>query len=311
MNQIFFIKILKKMPAKKNEYNQKILFNKTERIMKITRSKPHFRFNYFFVFLFIFALTEIIYANQSIAKITANKSQKTNSLCDLPEDANVFRQYIKEKYGDKISYEKITDLEKEFDKKYKEIASDWLAKDKNTKIKYVTLGRKCTTKDGVNYLIGLSMVFNKDNKYIIHTPYWKYSHQAFLDKKRPPYFSLFDKKMAEKILKRDAVGMMNKTQFDKYIRGTGAVAPKEAFEEFQNEVNKFLKLPFTNITKLNLKKVKDDKYKKLKGKQQEVYFYPLPFDALFRFAPMAYLDVAREVIVEFDQNNIVKKITVK
>ena len=287
--------------------------------MKIAKSKLYFRYDYFFiVVLFIFIFIGIIYANQPITKITTNNGQEMNNLCDLPENANVFRQYIKEKYGEEISYKQITDLEKAFDKKYEDIGSDWLAKDKNTKIKYVSLGKKCTTKDGVNYTIGLSIVFNYDNKYIMHTPYWRYSPQTFLDKKRPPDFSFFGRKMAEKIIKRDTIGM-NKTQFDEYIRITGAVNLQENHKNLEQGINKFSKLPFANRDreKLTLKKFKDsehknkNKYKKLRNKSLEVYFYPIKFDAMLRIHPMIYLDIVQVVIAEYDAHDIVKKITAR
>lgn len=246
----------------------------------------------------------------------------TNDICELPEDINILNQYIENKYGKKISIDRIEELKKQFDKSKDKVTSDKFGINKQTKIRYVLAGKMCTAKDGVRYIIRVVIVFSEEGKHIIHTPYLYYSQQTLVDKKRLLNLNhgrFVHQKTVEKVVKKYAVGIMNRSEFDKYIKSTGTTTVDEYINQLNKSIDRFGKLPYTNATRFKSKKIKDrknklinKKYRELKHKHQDIYFYPTEIvDATVRYGtPYAYLDMAQQVIVEYDKNSIVKKIIV-
>ena len=148
-----------------------------------------------------------------------------NNLCDIPESYVEFEKYFLEKYGNKIDQVIVEKLKKYFDVFVDKMVLD-LIYSKEEKVRLIGFSKKCTALDGVEYEWQVAVTLKSDGKPLLHQLLLLYTFEDILSEKRDFHFERFygSGKEFTQLLAKRTVGLLNKNEFDLYMKELGAEA---------------------------------------------------------------------------------------
>jgi len=97
---------------------------------------------------------------------------------------------------------------------------------KQKKVRLIGFSKKCTALDGVEYEWQVAVTLTSDGKPLLHQLLLLYTFEDILSEKRDYHFERFygSGKEFTKLLAKRTVGLLNKNEFDLYMKELGAEA---------------------------------------------------------------------------------------
>ena len=195
-------------------------------------------------------------------------------LCELPEDISAFKALIKDKVGEEISGTDIELLQKEMEFVGENETIDY-GYSRSEKVRYVFLRKECIAPDNIPYRFAVGVLTDLLGNAIFHQTFLLYQREDMLNGKRAFFFEnvIDGQNNYAELISKNTVGVMNKKQLDEYMDSLSC--SKLATDE--QDSAKFL--------------YKRDREKHLSSR-------------------MSGIDFSNEILVDFNAEGIVKKITV-
>ena len=195
-------------------------------------------------------------------------------LCELPEDASAFKALLRDKFGEGISRSEIELLKKEMEFVGETERTDYFYSI-SERVRYALLNKVCIAQDKIPYRFSVGVVTDLLGNAIFHQVSLWYRNWDILNGKRTFSFETSGKseKYYTKIISKNTVGIMNKKQLEEYMES------------------------------LDCSKLETDK----QGTALFLYRIEREKDLSSRFSGN---DFSKEILVDFDAEGIVEKVTV-
>lgn len=176
----------------------------------------------FFTCVYFLLLPTIVFGRDEDKLFSNYKEVDIKSICEIPEDVSAFKAMINSKVGEEISGSDIELLKNELAIVRDEEVID-LFYSRTEKVRFVGLTKLCIAADKVPYKFVIWALMDLSGNAILSQTHLIYEVDSILNGKRKFSFKNVFGRTEDytKIISKNAVGLMNKAQFEKYMLSLG------------------------------------------------------------------------------------------